>query len=55
MGADLSNEQVADTLPIYGYVYADTLEEAKMFIYQEFGPGFDLAHCIEKEYPIIII
>ena len=53
MGADLSTEK--QTIHIYGYVYADTLDEAKHLIYQELGPGFDLAHCMEKEYPIIIL
>ena len=51
MGSSLSTE--AQT--IQGYVYADSLEEAKFLIYQELGPEFHLAYCIEKEYPIIII
>jgi hypothetical protein len=53
MGAYLSTEN--KTIEIYGFVYADSLEEAKLLISQEFGPGFDLSHCREKEYPIIII
>ena len=53
MGAYLSTEE--RTMEIYGYVYADSLEEAKELILQELGPAFNLDHCIEKEYPIIII
>ena len=51
MGSYLS----AEALTIHGYVYADTLEEAKYLIYQELGPEFDLEYCMEKEYPIISI
>jgi hypothetical protein len=53
MGAYLSTEK--ETITISGYVYADSLDEAKRIISQEWGPGFELGHCIEKEYPIIII
>ena len=53
MGSYLSTE--AQTICVHGYVYADSLEEAKDLIYHDLGPGFDLGYCIEKEYPIIII
>lgn len=53
MGAYLSTEK--ETIEIYGYVYADSLEEAKHLIYQELGTEFYLDDCTEKEYPIIII
>ena len=51
MGSSLSTK----TQMIRGYVYADSLEEAKNLIYQEFGARFDLEFCMEKEYPIIIL
>ena len=42
-------------IKIYGYVYADSLEAAKFYISQDLGPGFELAHIEEKEYPLIIV
>jgi hypothetical protein len=53
MGSVISTE--TETIEISGYVYAANLTEAKRLIYLDLGPGFELAQCVEKEYPIIII
>ena len=42
MGSSLS----AEVQTIHGYVYADSLEEAKYFIYQKLGPEFNLEYCM---------